>query len=236
MVIPPDENNYNTFDKLKFEIPSYMCEIPPNAPDTLYFNGGCYKQRQGNTLWELSGKFFAAPASLGLFDKDNMLLIPNELYKRTEWKINTNYFLNEAPLYTVHITKDISLDGNISDYISEMREILRCKSDKYEITKYADLKYQYGLALIPKTQANYRFIIYNKGMELRKLRNKDYREQFDYKFLEELNKIVRFEYQIKDFRRMRKEFGIPEWETPTIAGILRCKRNIVSDFMNELLS
>jgi len=236
MGIPLDDNNYNKFDKLRFGISSYMCEIPPAAPDTLYFNGGCYKQRSGDILGELSGKFFAAPNNLGLFDKQNMLLIPNELYKRTGLAINPNYFLNEAPLYTVHITKDISLDGNISDYISEMREILRSKSDKYEITKYEDLKYQYGLALIPKTQANYRFIIYDKIIELRKSKNKDYLAQFDYKFLEELNNIVRFEYQIRDFRRMRKEFGIPEWETPTIAGILRCQRNIVSDFMNDLLS
>ena len=236
MLILPKTYFKQQLDKLKFKIPNYCC----NLPDNLNPKGACmgiiYKKVDTGVIFEISGKIFATPTSLGYITEDNIHLMPEKIYKYFQISIDGDYLFNEAAVYRADAVIDAIFDDELNYYISETREIARGKSNKYEITQYGKLKYIHGLTLIPKTQRKIRFIVYSKGIDLRKARNKEYRKIFDCEFLELTNKILRFEYQIGDFKNMRKEFGISEYVYPTISSILTCKRNVVADFFDQIIS
>lgn len=230
------ENYFIKADKLVFNIPFDKCKIAHKIEYSKSLLGLNYDIKQDGILIKLSGKLFAKPDDFGSINKLNMNLLSEKIYQLTDINIDNHYLLNDAPVFSVDIKEDFFLEENPQYYLSECREIFRKKSDKFEITRYLDLKYQDGLALIPKTKEKLRFSMYNKGKDIQRSYNKEYRKIFDYKFLEKSINSLRMELQLASFKRMRKEFGISSYFDPTINYILSCERNVVADFYEELMN
>lgn len=229
------EDTVNNFDKLSLGLSLSQVEFKRGIDQQIGKGIGFSYKKKGDMLnFIFSGKLNAKPDHIGycLDEPENLL---SHIYNKTGLKIDEECFFNEATVYTVHTTCDVFTDDDPCQYISECRELFKANTDKYDIYRYANQKYINGLAVVPKTKERHRFIIYNKGIELRQAQNKDYREIFSGEYLEKTRNMLRFEYQIRDFKRMRKEFGIPKYEDPTIAGLLACNRNIVADFFQTLV-
>ena len=184
-----------------------------------------------HVLAEISGKLFSSSYDVGKINKENIIEIPEKL-AREGLEVDTEYFLTKAELRSVDVKKDFQLKDKPENYISELREILKRKTDKYDIYKYGDIGYENGLAIVPKaTSSKHRFSIYTKGIELRKHRHKDdnYYNQFEFSYLEQLNHTIRCEYQARSFAEIRKAYGIKNGKTPTILDVVMCDKDVVSE-------
>ena len=229
-------------DKLDMSVPLKQCSLPEGFQQTSGIGYNIWKKEDSLYL-SISGKMFYTPNSLGEITKYNYEEICPRIKKLTIIDINQDFLINSSPVYKLHVKKDMITDVP-EDYISELRELFKRNTDKYDVYKYKDLTYQNGLTIIPKdcglvlnpkTLKNDRFSIYKKGAELRKAKNKEYRENLDYRFIQETDKILRFEYQMRKFEDMRKALNFQEGITPTIKNIFNSNSNPVSDYFNMLL-
>ena len=218
--------------------------MPKNISKQGFGIGVNYKETPKGLKLEFSSKLFSTPTSLNALKWANNEEFSDKIYDQTQIIINNDFLINYAPIFRVDAFEDIFVDDIPSYYLSELKEILKGKSDKYDVNKYSDLSYIHGLTVIPKANKKWRVSIYTKGRELMKSRNKKYREIFNSEFLEETEHIIRFEYQIRNFEDMRIEFGIPktrylsgQLKKPTIKDIfINCKRNVVADLFDKLIA
>lgn len=238
------ENSTNLeVDKLELSIPLEQCRLPKDIQKTSGIGFNLWVNE--NSLYlSISGKMFFTPNSLGEITIHNYEEICPRIKKLTGVNINQDFLINSSPVYKLHIKKDMIAEDPPEEYISELRELFKRNTDKYDVYKYADLTYPNGLTVIPKdcglvlnpkTLKNDRFSIYKKGAELKKSKNKEYRENLDYRFIQETDKILRFEYQMRKFEDMRKALNLPDGFTPTIKDIFNSDSNPVLDYFNMLL-
>lgn len=218
--------------------------MPKNISKQGFGIGVNYKETPKGLKLEFSSKLFSTPTSLNALKLSNCNEFSDKIYVQTQIIINNDYLINSAEIHRVDVFEDIFVDDIPSYYLSEIKEILKGKSDKFDVYKYSDLSYIHGLTVIPKANKKWRVSIYTKGRELMKSRNKKYREIFNSEFLEETEHIIRFEYQIRNFEDMRIEFGIPktrylsgQLKKPTIKDIfINCRRNVVADLFDKLVA
>lgn len=231
-------------DKLELSIPLEHCKLPNDIQKTSNIGLNLWSKEDSLYL-SISGKMFFTPNSLGEITKSNYEDICPRIKSLTDIEINRDFLINLSPVFHLHIKKDIITEDSPEYYISELRELLKRNTDKYDVYKYKDLTYPKGLTIIPKdcglvlnpkTLSNYRFSIYNKGAELRKPENKEYREKLHYKFIQEADKVLRFEYQMRRFEDIRKALNLPDGCKPSINNIFSSDCNPVSDFFNKLLN
>lgn len=248
MDIKTQKKSIIQLDKVKMSIPRPYFQIGENTLVTGNHVGLQYDINADRLALSWSGKMHANHNDFGSTTIDNYTQIPDIIEKLTDIKIDKDYLLHRAPLHFAHVKIDIFVDEPPASYISLLRELFKRSTDKFDVYKYCDITYQNGLQIIPKpwiksdltglvvmskTLDNYRFSIYNKGAELRKPDNKEYRQIFDYEFLEKANHILRFEYQLRTFDDMREAFNISE---PTLAQIVNSEENPVYNFFMKLLN
>lgn len=231
-------------DKLELSIPLECCKLPKDIEKTSDIGLNLWFKENSLHL-SVSGKMFFTPNSLGEITKFNYKEICPRIERLTGIEIDQDFLISSSSVYHLHVKKDIMTEDAPEYYISELRELFKRNTDKYDVYKYKDLTYPKGLAVIPKncglvlnpkTRDNDRFLIYKKGAELRKPENKEYRENLDYRFIQETDKILRFEYQMRKFEDMRKALNLPDGCTPTINNIFNSNSDPVSDFFNKLLN
>ena len=130
------------------------------------------------------------------------------------------------------------------DYISDIREVAKAETDKYDVYRYDDVVYEKGLqvlskpsslAIVPKAKKNERFAIYIKGAEIRASEDREYRQQLDHGFLVQTDRILRFELQLRSFDAMRKFCGIRIEYTPCLMDILKSDKHPVYNKFCELI-
>lgn len=232
-------------DKIKTKIPNSYYSYPDDLP---YFTN-----KMGVQIWrhsdglslQFSGKLFATPTTLGAITIENADQITEVIEEKTNVKIDLNYLLKEAPIYEVHLKIDIYTDEEkIEDYISDIREVAKAETDKYDVYRYDDVVYEKGLqvlskpsslAIVPKAKKNERFAIYIKGAEIRASEDREYRQQLDHGFLVQTDRILRFELQLRSFDAMRKFCGIRIEYTPCLMDILKSDKHPVYNKFCELI-
>ena len=232
-------------DKIKTKIPNSYCSYPDDLP---YFTN-----KMGVQIWrhydglklQISGKIFATPTTLGAITIENADKITDTIENKTGIKIDSDYLLNNATTYEVHLKLDIYTDEEKpEDYISDIREITKAKTDKYDVYRYDDVVYEKGLqvlkkpsslAFVPKAKRNERFATYIKGAEIRASDDKEYRQQLDHEFLAQTDRIIRFELQLRKFEDIRKFCEIRKEYTPHLMDILKSDKNPVYDKFCKLI-
>ena len=225
----------NKIDRLRSFLPGEKYNNNSGA-NRLYFTGGSFYEYNGGIVTEISGKLFSSSDNVGAITRNNYISIPEKLAENG-LEVDTEFYLTQAALGCVDVKKDLSLNEKPENYLSELREILKRKTDKYDVYKYDDICYESGLAVVPKAaSARHRFSIYNKGLELRKHKHKniDYYNRFEYSYLEQLNHTIRCEYQTKNFAEIRKAYGIENGKIPTILDVVMCDKDVVSEQFSKL--
>ena len=220
------------------------------SPDTERYGntlGLIYRINEDNIYFKASAKLFAKPNDIGAITLANCHELSHIIESISGIQVDEDYLLNKAVVYSAHVKKDIHTKDSVTDYISLLREALKSCTDKFDIYRYSDLTYENGFSVIPKpnirtnlsglaiqtkTLDNYRYVTYSKGPELNKFENKNFRKIFDYDYLQYLNQVIRFEYQMRKFDDMREAFNIDE---PTLNNILNSDTNPVYDFLMKLL-
>ena len=229
-----DENFNIEADMFKVVIPQGKYRLPKDVKPAKDIVGlHYYFNNDRGLVLKPSGKLFGLE---GITKYNKTLILPT-IYERTNGlEVDEDYFLNKADVCITHVKYDVIVDGYPSDYIGEISDRLKLKSDKYSINNYDKLSYKESIRITPKaTSSRFVFTIYNKGKELERSKNKAFRKTLDYKTIQDSKHMIRFEYQMTDFDRMRKEFGIPQKVKPTISAILYCERNVVADFFDNLV-
>jgi hypothetical protein len=221
-------------DKIKTNIPFKYFKMPTNSPRNNYFIGFNYAITETGLKLEISGKMFATFENLGSITYNNAPYITDKIYQLSNIKINNNYLLNNAPMYRIDIKKDVLVKDNPTYYISEIRNRVKNKTNKFDIYRFGDLTYEKGLVILPKAVKNYRFSIYLKQNEIKKSRNNEYRKIFSEDFLDELKNIIRFELQVKKYADMRKFLNL-KVNVPTLLPILESDKNTIADFFEMLV-
>ena len=230
--ITQEFKSINKFDEFIIGVQSNRSNLSNMINKTELKQGVYIIQKPDQVIIKITGKAFATPNCIGYIqDKETFA---DDLTHFTRIEFDKDYLLNEAPVYEAHVTKDIDT-FDARGYISASREILKRKTDKWDIYKYGDQKYIDGLAIVPKTKEKVRFIIYNKGVELRKYKNKEFRKIFSQEYLEQTRNMLRFEYQIRDFKHIREAFGLDVNEVPTIAALFDSKKNVVADMFDRFI-
>lgn len=232
-------------DKIKTKIPNSYCSYPDDLP---YFTNkiGVQIWRHSDGLGlQFSGKLFVMPNSLGAITIENADQIAEVIEQKTNVKIDSDYLLKEAPIYEVHLKTDIyTEEEKLEDYLSDIREVAKAETDKYDVYRYDDVVYEKGLqvlskpsslAVVPKAKKNERFAIYIKGAEIRASEDREYRQQLDHGFLVQTDRILRFELQLRSFDDMRKFCGIRKYDIPCLMDILKSDRNPVYNKFCELV-
>lgn len=247
MEIEPKVNSNIVVDLFRTEIPHTNCLLPKTEQNKIQDKGVQIWRGFNGIKLQVTGKIFADARSYGGINLHNVENLTEIIYKETGADIDFNYLYKEAPLYEVHTNKDIITKGPILDYISDLREVLKACSNKYDVNRYDNVVYSNGikviekpepcsLAIIPKTKKKNRFIIYSKWAEINCHEDTLYSKHFDSEFLNSTRNVLRFEYQIRNFEDMRKAFGLSDLETPTLYRILSSKNNPVSEMYNKLIS
>lgn len=232
-------------DKIKTKIPNSYCSYPDDLPYLTNKMGVQIWRHSDGLGLQYSGKLFATPTNLGAITIDNADQIAEVIEQKTNVKIDSDYLLKEAPTYEVHLKLDIHTDEEKPEnYISDIREITKAKTDKYDVYRYDDVIYEKGLqvlkkpnslAFVPKAKRNERFATYIKGAEIRASEDKEYRQQLDHEFLAQTDRILRFELQLRSFDDMRKFCGIRKYDIPCLMDILKSDRNPVYNKFCELV-
>lgn len=229
----------NECDKLRVSVPKKYVKGHIDFCLQGKFLGGNYRIFGENIIFEISGKLFYSPTDLGAITKDNIEQIPEIIREQTGMKIDISYFLEHAILCRFDIKKDILVKDNPTYYLSEMREIFKSTTNKYNVHSYGDLKYETGLTLIPKAKSTkHRFSIYDKGVELKKSRSKhpEYNDQFEYFFLEDVKRTVRCEYQSLSFSDMREVLKLPRNKKPAISDVFEYRTDIIREQFAKLIA
>ena len=248
MKIQAKNEYYIKLDKIKTRIVKGYFKLPPNCENKKSYLGFSYKiYSNGDLGIEFSGKLFVEPFSLGEITKYNVNEITKKIYQLSGIDIYSNYLLYKAPVYRADVKEDIVVDEIPEDYISELRQLFKSCSNKFSITLYQDVIYAEGFSILeteqyivngiditPNSQDNSKFSAYAKGYELKKFKNKKYRENFDYRFWDTLNHTIRFEYQIRNYKKMREVFRLSNDE-PNIFSIVECPNNIIAELLEKLI-
>ena len=222
----------NKFDKLVIGIPYNHLNLSNMKNKTDMKIGVNITRNVDQVIVNISGKPFATPNDIGYIQ--NLDTFSEDLTNFTGIEFDTDYLLNEAPVFENHVTIDIDRPDPCGD-LSLIREILKNRTDKWDIYRYGNLKYLDGLAVVPKTKEKVRLIIYCKGVELRNSKNKEFRKIFSGEYLERTRNMLRFEYQIRDFKHTREAYGLGKSEVPTIAALFCSQRNVVADIFDRLI-
>ena len=223
-------------------------KLPKNIERYQNLSGLIYRINTDNIYFKLSSKITAKHNDIGAFNLNNYKEVPCLIQDISGIKVDEDEFLYKTIPYSIHVKNDIHTNELPAKYISLLRELFKRSTDKFDVYKYSDLTYENGLQIIPKpniktdlttgltivpkTLDNYRFIIYIKGAELNKPDNKEFRTVFDFDYLQYLNKVIRFEYQMRTFEDMRKAFNT---DNPTLYNIFNSDTNPVYDFFLKLL-
>jgi hypothetical protein len=237
-------------DKIKTKIPYDKCFIPKNTESVKTVIGLNSVMTKSGIIFEFSGKLFATSDSYGYLTKDNLNSLPEKIFSLTGIQVDSHYLLNQAPIYRVDVCNDVIVEDIPSYYISETRQILKSKSNKYTVQMYKDFAYKNAFAVVPdkaekfitgvdlktKTLSNFKATMYIKGVELNKTRNREYRQILSYEKLQEAKQTIRFELQLRKYKDMRKVFNIHNKFTPTLNKLFECKKTIIADFFDELIS
>ena len=234
-IVNENSNNWNLkSDMCSVVIPQDKYYMPKDLDCAQRIIRLTFQKNANGLKLNVSGKVFATPTDLGLITAENYLQIPEKIYNLTGIEIDEKYAVNEAELCRFDVAEDNIVEEHPQYYISELNEVLKRSTDKFSVYKHKNTTYDNGLSVKPKSREKITFDIYVKGPEIR--RYKDYCNQFDFDFLQNTNKIIRCGYQIANQARMRKEFNIPQGIKPTISGVFACRRNVVSDMLNNLIN
>ena len=172
-------------------------------------------------------------------NNSNIEQLPKILHDRINVSVDEYYLLNEAMIGIVHVKKDIQVDENPTFYLSELKELFKRNTAKYDVYRYGKLKYIDGLSLVPKAKSTKeRYICYIKYAEMSQNKYDDfvYFNSFDYDYLQYLKHVIRFECQFSNFDAIRKAFFISEEEQPTISNIMDCENDVVAYKFTDLLN
>lgn len=230
--------NFNDFDKLKFLLPHSYAKTESDKLSS-YFLGGNYRYLQKQTVLEVSSKLYADENNVGSFTSSNLYYLAKKVYERSRLKIDEEYLFNKATLCRVDVKKDIFVEDQPSYYFSELREVLKQNTDRYEINPYKKMKYINGLVLLPKLSSYaHRIVCYNKYEEIKKNKNNDYGyfNNFNDEYLEKLKYCIRFECQFNSFSEIRRAFNISTKGPPTINEVIKCNTDVVAKKVTELLT
>lgn len=220
-------------DKIKTSIDDRYFKKNKQENKGMYI-GFNYNIADNKLYFEVSGKLFSTPTSFGAITSENISDIPEKIYNLSGIQIDKDYLIKCAPLYRIDIKKDILVDGNPENYISALREILKAKSDKFDVYKHTNLKYIDGLSVHSKKLSDKtRYTAYIKWREVCK--DKNYKNIFAYDFIEKATNIIRFECQIRQYAKIREIFDIDRSCSPSIQDIFTCGRNVISDLFKELI-
>ena len=229
--------NINEIDKFKIIMPSYKIKKNLEKSQNFALGVNC-KQNEKNTIIEVSSKIFSTPNDLSSINNSNIEQLPKILHDRINVSVDEYYLLNEAMIGIVHVKRDIHVNEKPNHYLSELKEIFKRNTDKYDVYRYGKLKYIDGLSLVPKAKSTKeRYICYIKYAEMSQNKYDDfgYFNSFDYDYLQHLKQVIRFECQFSNFDAIRKAFFISEEEQPTISNVLACENDVVSCKFTNLL-
>ena len=95
--------------------------------------------------------------------------------------------------------------------------------------------YSNGFSVTPKTKSKHRFSVYNKGVEISLARNKELHEKLNYETLTKLDKTLRCEVQLSDFKNIKKAFHIADNEVQTFKSVLKCPNDVVYECFSKLI-
>lgn len=224
----------NEFDTIEFCIKKDQCKFDKNIPFWGKTLGMHYKIYGDKIYFGLSCKLFSTATNLGAINRNNYEEIVRQIAKIFGIIIHPNYLYTEVSLRRVDVKKDRFMDENPCFYISDLHRLFKRNTFKYEIHRYEDLTYDNGLSLVPKTKSKHRYSVYHKGHEVLRSQNKEYREKFDFTFLENLNYCLRSEVQLKGSDNIKKAFNIGRYEHLTFENVFNKNLDIVSEQFGKL--
>lgn len=225
----------NYIDTVHFYVEPEHYTCKDSVADKNKILGATYmKYPNGKIKFNVSGKLFSTPSSLGYITQENYINIIAKLEKAFNISIDKYYFRYEMLLCRVDVVKDYFLSYNPKYYISELRRCFNYFSDKLSVYKYESCTYDNGLACIPKTQEKIKLSCYYKGYELSKARNREYTSMFTYDFMELMQYCLRTELQLKSFSAINKYFDSTNFFVGnTFEGVFNQTKDIIKI---ELLS
>ena len=221
--IPPTKKILGAeYKKTKEKVPKY-CKfgIPPEPRDIFVFT--------------FSSKLFATSDDIGEISLKNVQYLAPIIRDVFGIYIDPDYLYEKALLYRVDPKKDLITESQPNYTISDLRRFFKRDTSKYEIHNYEDTTYSHGLALTPKSKANRRFVIYNKGREMCLKRNKEIRERFTYEYLDKVNHMLRCELQLRKYSDIKKAFHIPYKIPQTFKTVLECPYDVVYEQFFKLM-
>lgn len=225
----------NQLDTIDFAIPFLYCDFDCCMPQKGRAIGAYYYIEKDRIHFNLSSKLFAKPTSLGAITINNVEEITQKLKSLFEIEVDTEYLCTQAEMYRVHTKKDPMLNNHASMYIPYINASFKRLSDKFIFNKFKDIKYEHGLSASPKGNKKIRYSIYNKGFELAKARNKEFREIFDYDYLLSLVKVLRCEIQIGGYEEVRNLFKLKSGTKPTLENILNSPVDVIANEFSQII-
>lgn len=225
----------NELDTISFGIPLDECEITADITSYGRITGAEYNISNDKIYFTLSSKLFATSKNIGAITLNNFSEIMPIIREAFSIAIDPDFLYKKALLYRVDVKKDIVTKENPEFYISDKRRFFKRNTAKYEIHNYQNTTYTHGLAIVPKSKANYRFSIYNKGREMSLKRNKGIREKFSYEYLNKVNHMIRCELQLRKFADIKKVFHIPHGKDQTFETIFACPHDVVYEQFIKLM-
>ncbi len=226
----------NELDTVCFSIPLYECELTRNTVPYGKIIGAEYNLSEDKIYFKLSSKLFATPNFIGAITLNNFQNIAPIIENEFGITINNDYLYKEALLYRVDVKKDLIMRENQDFYVSDQRRFFKRNTFKYEIHNYENTTYTHGLAIVPKSKANYRFSIYNKDKELCLKRNQAFCERFSYDYLNnDIKHMLRCELQLRKYKDIKKAFHIPHEEKQTFKTVLECPYDVVYEQFSKLM-
>ena len=227
--------NTNQLDTIDFAIPFQYCNFDCCMATQGSAIGAEYCIEKDRFHFNLSSKIFATEKSLGEITIQNIEEITQKIKALFEVEINTEYLCTQAEMYRIHTKKDLTLDNHASAYMPYINASFKRNSDKFILNKFKGLTYEHGLTAHPKTNKKFKYSIYNKGIELSKARNKEFRQIFDYDYYLSLDHVLRCEIQLSSFSDMRDFFKLKYDDKPTLANILNSEVDVVANELSQII-
>lgn len=224
----------NELDTVHFAVPFAYCKFDSDIDEERSAIGAYYRINSDKIFFNLSGKINATHNDLGKIIQPNYEQTINKIDKLFGIKLDMDYVYERVPLYHADTKKDILTEEHASNYIQHARINIKRKTDKYSIEPYKGTVYEHGFVIKPKAKRKYRFSVYNKGIEIGKSENDDYREIFDYDFSKSLVNVLRCELQLNVFQDMRDFFELGN-EQPTFKNIFSSQRDVIYNEFYTLL-
>lgn len=245
------KDNTIKIDKIKTCIPYEYCKLPDNDVYKASFLGFSYVKTKAGLVIEISGKLFVSASSLGYITKENYKSIAERIYSLSGVQIDSNYLVTMAPTFRTDVCEDVVIKDNPLLYISELRQILKRITYKYNIYMYKDCPYKKGFTVIPNKHipefnglviekktlsSKTRFSVYIKGAEIKKAKHREYRKHISDELYKQTQQTIRFELELKKFKDIRKHFGINSKSAPVIQDLFKCQNSIIADVMSKIIN